>query len=136
MTKWRFPVGTEERSENTAGDDGAIKPERSVLTFQKDLLPPKSGNLTEDNKIHTSRRDNLNSTITAESQFGPNVNQTRSWAYPLYTKQWIKTGDMDMGKNKEETKSKNYKSAVFLHQGCTNFRRQIVRATKYFYSGA
>jgi hypothetical protein len=41
-------------------------------------------------------------------------------------------GDMDMGKNKEENKSKNYKSAVFLHQGCTSSRRQVVRATKYF----
>lgn len=78
MTKLRFAVGTEEKSENTDGDDGAIKSERSVLTFQKDLLPPKSGNLTEDNKIHTSRRENLNSTITAGSQFGLNVNQTRS----------------------------------------------------------
>jgi len=87
VTKWRFPVGTEEKSENTAEDDGAIKSERSVLTFRKDLLPPKSGNLTEDNKIHTSRREILNSTITVESQFGPSVNQTRSWAHPLYTKQ-------------------------------------------------
>jgi hypothetical protein len=84
---WSFPVGTEEKSDITAGDDGAIKSKRSVLTFQKDLLPPKSGNLTEDNKIHTFRRENLNSTITAESQFGMNVNQTRSWVHPLYTKQ-------------------------------------------------
>lgn len=61
MTKWRFPVGTEKKSENNAGDDGALKSERSELTFQEDLLPSKSGNLTEDNKIHTSRRENLNS---------------------------------------------------------------------------
>jgi hypothetical protein len=57
MTKWRFPVSTEEKSENTAGDDGAITSERSVLTFQKNLLSPKSGNLTKDKKkIHTSHR--------------------------------------------------------------------------------
>jgi hypothetical protein len=56
MTKWRFPVGTEEKNENTAGYDGAITSERSVLTFQKNLLSPKSGNLTKDKKIHTSRR--------------------------------------------------------------------------------
>jgi hypothetical protein len=85
--KWRFPVGTEEKRENIAGGDGAMKSKRSLLTFQKGLLPPKSGNLTEDNKIHASRRENLNSTITAESHFGPNVNQTRSWTHSLYTKQ-------------------------------------------------
>jgi hypothetical protein len=76
VTKWNFLAGTEEKSGNTTEDDGAMKSERSVLTFQKDLLSPKSCNLTEDNKIHTSRRENLNSTITAESQLGSNVNQT------------------------------------------------------------
>jgi hypothetical protein len=84
VAKWRFPVGTEEDCENNAGNDGAIKSERSVLTFQKDLLPPKSINLAEDSIRHTSCRENPNCTIISESQFGPNVNQTRrSWAHPL-----------------------------------------------------
>jgi hypothetical protein len=83
VTKWSFPVGTEENSANSAGDvgyrllrRGAIKSDRSVLTFQKNLLPP-SGTLRGDTKLHTFRCENLNSNITADSQFGSSMNDTR-----------------------------------------------------------
>jgi hypothetical protein len=104
VAKWRFPVGTEEKGENTAGND-TIKSEKSVLTFQKDLLPPISVNLAEDSKLHTSCREYPNCTIFADSQFGPNVNQTcRPWAHPLYMKQRIKTGEIKRAKIKKKLK--------------------------------